>query len=66
MGKQALNELIIALGLFFILEGCIYAAFPNGVKKMAEEMPRIPIETLRTFGLGSIIVGLIIIWLAMS
>lgn len=58
-----MNELIISLGLFLIIEGAIYAVFPNGVKRMAEELPNMPTETLRTFGLGAIIAGLVVIWL---
>ncbi|MFK7901472.1 MAG: DUF2065 domain-containing protein [Nitratireductor sp.] len=58
-----MNELIISVGLFFVLEGIVYALFPNGVKRMAEELPNIPTETLRTFGLGAMIFGLLIVWM---
>lgn len=61
-----MNELIIAAGLFLVLEGLVYGCFPNGVKKMAEEIQSIANETLRTFGLVSVIVGLLIIWFMLS
>jgi uncharacterized protein YjeT (DUF2065 family) len=58
-----LKELIIALGLFLVLEGLIYVLFPNGVKRMAQELPSIPDQTLRTFGAVVIAVGVFIVWL---
>lgn len=61
-----MNELIIALGLFLIIEGIVYAIFPDGIKRMAEELPNIPTETLRTFGLGAVIAGLVVIWMTYS
>ncbi len=57
-----MQELIIALGLFLVFEGLIYAVFPNGVKKMAEELPSIPDSSLRTFGVVVIALGVLIVW----
>lgn len=59
-----MHELIIALGLFLVLEGLIYALFPNGVKKMAEQLPEIPDASLRNFGVIAIALGVLIVWLA--
>jgi uncharacterized protein YjeT (DUF2065 family) len=59
-----LKELIIAAGLFLVLEGLIYALFPNGVKKMAEQLPSIPDQSLRTMGVIAMFAGVVIVWLA--
>jgi uncharacterized protein YjeT (DUF2065 family) len=57
-----LQELIIALGLFLVLEGLIYALFPSGVKKMAEQLPMIADQSLRMFGVLIIGLGVLIVW----
>ena len=57
-----MQELIIALGLFLVLEGLIYALFPNGVKKMAEQLPMVPDQSLRTFGVVVVALGVLVIW----
>jgi len=58
-----LQELIIALGLFLVLEGLIYALFPAGVKRMAEQVPFISDQTLRSIGAVAIGLGVLIVWL---
>lgn len=58
-----MQDLIVALGLFLVLEGLIYALFPNGVKRMAETLPTIADQTLRNFGLGAVALGVAIVWL---
>ncbi len=59
-----MQELIIALGLFLVLEGLIYALFPAGVKNMAKELPNMSDQNLRTFGTIAIAIGVLIVWLA--
>lgn len=58
-----MQELIIALGLFLVLEGLIYALFPGGVKRMAEQVPLIPDQSLRTMGAAAIAIGVFVVWL---
>ena len=57
-----MQELIIALGLFIVLEGLIYALFPSGVKKMAKQLPLIPDQSLRTFGAIVVAIGVMVVW----
>lgn len=59
-----MHELIIAAGLVLVLEGLIYALFPGGVKRLAEQLPFIPEQTLRMFGLAAVMLGVFIVWLA--
>lgn len=61
-----LQELIIAVGLVFVIEGLIYALFPGGMKSMAAQLPQIPDSTLRGVGAAIIAVGVLIVWLAKS
>jgi len=57
------DELIIAIALILVLEGALYALFPNGMRRMALQLERIPVSSLRSAGLLSAIVGVGIIWL---
>lgn len=63
MNRRVAQELVIAFGLFLVLEGLIYAVLPGGVKRIAREVPQIPDGTLRNFGLIAMVVGVAIIWL---
>ena len=58
-----MKELVIGLGLFFVLEGLLYAAFPGGVKRIAAQLPNIPESALRNFGIIAMMIGVVIIWL---
>ena len=57
-----MKELIIALGLFFFIEGILYALFPSKMKNMLEKLKEINDSQLRTGGLIFAIIGFIIIW----
>lgn len=53
----------IALGLVLVLEGLVWAAFPDGMRKaMAQALEASP-ATLRSLGLGAALTGLLLIWL---
>ena len=58
-----MSELVIAIGLVFVLEGLAYAAFPNAMRNMVNEMAKLPDQTLRTFGLFAVGLGVFIVWL---
>ena len=57
------NELIVAIALILVLEGGLYALFPDGMRKMALQIERVPASTLRTAGLLAATIGVGIIWL---
>ena len=58
------DELIVAIALILVLEGGLYALFPGGMRKMAMQVERVPVSTLRSAGLLAATVGVGIIWLA--
>ena len=58
-----MNELAIGFGLFLVLEGLLYAAFPGAVKRIALEVPRLPDTMLRNFGVIAMMIGVAIVWL---
>ena len=57
------DELIVAVALILVLEGGLYALFPDGMRKMALQIERVPASTLRTAGLLAATIGVGIIWL---
>ena len=57
-----MKELIIAFGLFFFIEGILYALFPSKMKNMLKKMEAIADKQLRLGGLIFAIIGFAIIW----
>ncbi|MEE2996440.1 MAG: DUF2065 domain-containing protein [Pseudomonadota bacterium] len=57
------DELIVAIALILVLEGSLYALFPEGMRKMALQIERMPASLLRRAGLLAATIGVGIIWL---
>ena len=57
-----MKELIIAFGLFFFIEGILYALFPSKMKNMLLKLNEVNNSQLRKGGLIFAIIGFIIIW----
>ena len=55
--------LLTALALVLVIEGAIYALFPEGMKRAMAAMQEVPASTLRGFGLAAAVTGVIIVWL---
>ena len=53
-----------ALGLPLIIEGLLYALFPNRMKSMIKSMLEMNNDILKWGGLASAIVGFIMLWTA--
>jgi uncharacterized protein YjeT (DUF2065 family) len=56
-------DLIAALGLALMVEGILFAAFPDGMRKAMYEAAQSPSDRMRIVGIVSAIIGLGIIWL---
>ena len=57
-----MRELIISFGLFFFIEGLLYALFPSKMKSMLKKLEIVEDSQLRTGGLIFAIIGFIIIY----
>ena len=57
-----MRELIIALGLFFFIEGILYALFPSKMKNMLKKLEFVKDSQLRSGGMIFAIIGFIIIY----
>ncbi len=58
-----MEDLWAALGLVLVLEGALYALFPEGMRRMMATVLAMPQSTLRTAGLVSAFIGFIVVWL---
>ena len=56
-------NLIVAIGLVFVIEGLLYAAFPGAMKKMMALGLSMSEHSMRTGGLFAAAGGIVIIWL---
>lgn len=56
-------DFLAALGLVFMIEGLIFAAFPAQAKRAMQSVTDTPDASLRVVGIGSAVVGLILVWL---
>jgi uncharacterized protein YjeT (DUF2065 family) len=57
------NEFITALGLVFVIEGVISAAFPNVTKAAMLAAAEAPPSRLRMVGLAAAVLGVVLVWL---
>jgi uncharacterized protein len=59
----SLSDLVAALGLFFVLEGMAPFLNPRGLKRAFAKLLDVGDRELRIAGLGSMLVGLVILFL---
>ena len=58
-----MTDFLAALGLVLVLEGLVFAAFPEAAKRAVVLMAETPDRGLRLVGLLSAVLGLAILWL---
>ena len=58
-----MSDFIVALGLVFVIEGVVFAAFPGPAKRAVSAVQEAPEGALRTVGLFSAVIGLVVVWL---
>jgi uncharacterized protein len=57
-----MSDFLAALGLVFVIEGLIFAAFPDAAKRAMTSVLETPDISLRLIGIGSALVGLVVVW----
>jgi uncharacterized protein len=57
------GEFLIALALVLVIEGAVYALFPEAMKRMMLTVAAQPGSALRSAGLAAATIGVGIIWL---
>jgi len=58
-----MSDFVVALGLFFAIEGLFLAAFPASAKRTVASVLSMPDGPLRIAGIVSALVGVLIVWL---
>ena len=58
-----MSDFLAAVGLVFVIEGLVFAAFPVQAKRAMASVMETPEMTLRAIGIGSAVIGLVIVWL---
>jgi uncharacterized protein len=58
-----MNEFIVAIGLVLVIEGLLFAAFPRAAKRLAASAIESPETSLRVAGIGSAVLGIVLIWI---
>jgi hypothetical protein len=56
-------DFLAALGLVFVIEGLVFAAFPQQAKRAVASVVETPEATLRAIGIGSAVIGVVVVWL---
>lgn len=56
-------DFIVAIGLVLALEGLLFAAFPGAAKQAMANVLESPDTVLRTVGIASAVIGILVIWL---
>ncbi len=57
-----MSDLIVALGLALAIEGLLFAAFPEAVKRAMLDAAHTSSERMRIVGIGSAVIGVVIVW----
>ena len=57
-----MQDFIVALGLVFVIEGAIWALFPQYLTRMLEAAKEMPEQYLRFTGIGAVILGALVVW----
>ena len=58
-----MRDLWTALALVLVIEGALYALFPDGMKRAASRALLIPPQALRLAGLAAACAGVVLVWL---
>jgi uncharacterized protein YjeT (DUF2065 family) len=57
-----MSDFLVALGLVFVIEGIVFAAFPESSKRAVTAVLETPDTILRIVGLASAVLGLLMVW----
>jgi len=56
-------DFLTALALVLVIEGVVYALFPDAMKRMMMRLTETPSGALRATGLASAVIGVFLVWL---
>lgn len=56
------NDLVVAVALALVIEGALYALFPEAMKRFVSQVLEQPAATLRTVGVLATAFGVGVVW----
>ena len=62
MRSIAFSDFLIGLCILFVLEGLMFAASPEWMRRAMKTAMTTPDNVLRAVGIGSAVAGLVLIW----
>jgi uncharacterized protein len=63
MRSFAFADFLIGLAILFVIEGLMFAASPTWMRRAMKSAMATPDNILRAVGIGSAVLGLVLIWL---
>ncbi len=57
-----MSTIVVAIGLVMVLEGALYALFPEFMKRTAQQVTQTPADTLRYVGIVAAALGVAVVW----
>jgi uncharacterized protein len=57
-----MEDFLAALALLFVIEGLLFAAFPNATRRAMLEAARTPDEMVRKIGIACAVLGIAGLW----
>lgn len=58
-----MKDFLTALALILVIEGIVYALFPETMRRLALRTTRTPAQSLRLGGLAAAVIGVAAVWL---
>jgi uncharacterized protein YjeT (DUF2065 family) len=62
MRSIAFSDFLIGVGVLLVIEGLLFAAMPNWMREAMKSALVTPDTILRAVGIGSAVIGLLLIW----
>jgi len=56
-------DFVTAAALILVIEGALYALFPEGMRRMMRRAMETPPHVLRNGGVAALLIGFAIVWL---
>jgi uncharacterized protein YjeT (DUF2065 family) len=63
MGDFSFGDFVTAIGLAFVVEGLMFLAFPDPVRRLMSSVAASPSQQLRVAGVVSAVIGLALLWI---
>lgn len=58
-----MDDFVTAIGLVLVIEGALYALFPEGMQRMMAQALEMSLSFLRKSGLAVAVAGFCVVWL---